>query len=124
MFNVVINNEQYDEYLTQKEKIKELEARIKETDVLKARIDSLYEDYQQALSDKAALIKERWKLLNENNKIREELKSKESIDTITINTCRDLEEAYSPDSNTTINIKNLYLTNNYFSEEDESNGSK
>jgi ribosome-associated toxin RatA of RatAB toxin-antitoxin module len=64
MFNVVVNNEQYDEYLTQKEKIKELEARIKETDVLKAQIDYLYEHYQQALSDKAALIKERDQLTN------------------------------------------------------------
>jgi hypothetical protein len=40
---------------------------------------------------------------------------------ITINPCCDLEEAYPPYSNTIINIKNLYLTNNYFSEEDKNN---
>ena len=37
MFNVIINSEQYDEFMAQKEKIKELEARIRETDELQAR---------------------------------------------------------------------------------------
>jgi regulator of replication initiation timing len=109
MFNVVINNEQYDEYLAQKEKIKELENWN----------HFLSEDLKKQRDKNAAQIKECDELHIENNKIRKELKSKEPIATITINPCRDLEEAYSPDSNTIINIKNLYLTNNYFSEEDK-----
>lgn len=161
MFNVIINGEQYDEFMAQKEKIKELEAR---NEFLKEQYDqlnekfqansnhyqglyeelvqtvhekektlkSLYKNYQQVLSDKAALIKERdglenkvirfKELVTENYRLKmsindlrannKELKAKikESVGTITINPCLDLGEAYSPDSNTIINIKNLYLT--------------
>jgi hypothetical protein len=150
MFNVVINNEQYDEYLTQKETIKELEARIKETDVLKAQIDFLYKEYQQALSDEAAIIKERDDLLIENEELRnkvirfkelvtenyrlkmsvndlkehnKELKAKikEPVGMVKIDLDRDWKGVYPPDRNTNIKIENLYITNNYFSEEDERN---
>lgn len=177
MFNVIINSEQYDEFMAQKEKIKELEAR---NEFLKEQYDQLnekcqansnhyqglyeelvqtvhendkerellYKNYQQAVSDKAALIKKRNDLLIENDELKnkvtrfgelvsenyrlrqsivdlkannKELKAKikEPVATITINHCRDLEDAYSLDSNTTVKIENLYLTNNYFSEEDE-----
>lgn len=133
MFNVIINSEQYDEFMTQKEKIKELETKL----------DSVYKDYTSVLSDKAALIKERDEykdlymkqtiktneLRFENDKVLNELESvkskiKEPVATITINPYRDSEEAYSPDSNMNVKIENLYLTNNYFSEEDKNNGSK
>ena len=184
MFNVAINNEQYNEYLAQKEKIKELEARneflktqydqfnemhqetlsekavlkdendvykneIKELEArnefLKTQYDqlnekinalqlihsSLYDDYQQALSDKTALIKERDRLTNVVHKqgcdivnLRAKIydlegNNKEPVGMIKINPYRDWADVYSPDNNRNINIENLYITNNYFSEEDE-----
>lgn len=201
MFNVVINNEQYDEYLAQKNKIKELEARnnflkeqydqlneklldaIKKCDTLEKQVDyrkmqfeSTYEHYQQALSEKAALIKERDRfternkflekehaeiselnlkqgktiinqdkmietlqakiadydnmdrrfkeLIDEISNLREQIgKARNELESIKNKTkepvCDDLEEAYSPDNNTVIKIKNLYVTNNHFTEEDK-----
>lgn len=202
MFNVVINNEQYDEYLAQKEKIKELETllesvyknyqsalsdkvalieecnnlRIKNNELenkdirfkeivtenyrlrmsnndlkenskaLKAEKEALLcecaqlESIKEAAEEKAALIKERDRLtnvvhkqgsdiislrakINDLNEQNKELKAKikEPVASIAINPCRDSDEAYSLDSNRNINIENLYITNNYFSKEDEDN---
>lgn len=183
MFNVIINSEQYDEFMAQKEKIKALEARIKDVDEMqsqikelenwndfllkdlqkqrdkneaqkekfdlfyadyldaikkcdalenqvddwKMRFESTYENYTKALSEKAAIIKERDELKMSINDLRangKELKAKikEPVGMIKINHCRDWEDVYSPDRNTNTKIENLYITNNYFSEEDGNNG--
>ena len=233
MFNVVINNEQYDEYLAQKARIKELETRneflktqydqlnslhqealsekavlkdendrflkkakqvessdgickklMKENGELKEKIkaleasnvllkgdlESTYGNYQQSLSVKAALIKERNELINEreelkntnirfkmsNNDLGENNKELKKENEKLINRLHDYEsqiaemsekainpdyvkflemvkkfqeyivavhldvlEEFQPACN--LNIENLYITNNYFSEEDEDN---
>lgn len=97
MFNVTINNEQYDEFMAQKDKIKDLEMRneflrgkfddlyeenvdrIKKCDTLEKQVDdwkmqfeSAYEHYQQALSEKVALIKERDRLKERNKFLEKE----------------------------------------------------
>lgn len=107
------------------------EAIINERDELLKSLDVLYKNYQSALSDKVALIKECDRLTNIVHEQGSEIinlraknydlkaKIKEPVGMVAINPCRDLEEAYSPDSNTIIKVKNLYITNNYFSEEDK-----
>ena len=72
MFNVVINNEQYDEFLGQKDTIKELK---KQVDYWKEEFDSLYDNYQQALSEKKVLK-------DENDKLLEKAKQVEASDGI------------------------------------------
>lgn len=72
MFNVVINNEQYDEYLAQKARIKELEAR---NEFLKTQYDQLNSLHQEALSEKAVLK-------DENDVYKNEIKDlKDLVDT-------------------------------------------
>ena len=72
MFNVIINSEQYDEFMAQKEKIKELEAR---NEFLKEQYDQLNEKFQtinefnEQLINKDKLLKKYKKTItdNENN---------------------------------------------------------
>lgn len=72
MFNVVINNEQYDEYLAQKARIKELEAR---NEFLKTQYDQLNSLHQEALSEKSVLK-------DENDVYKNEIKDlKDLVDT-------------------------------------------
>lgn len=157
MINITMDQEQYDEYVAQKNKIKDLEELVDyyrrkaiaadgmhhheciknhelevRNESLKESLDSIYKNYQQALSDKAALIEERDRLKAENHDLK--AKIKEPVATIKINPCRDLEKVYPPasillrnkklrtyDGNSSIKVENLYITNNYFSEEDKSN---
>jgi hypothetical protein len=104
------------------ETAKQNEAIIKERDELRIKNDEL----KNKVIRFKELVTENYRLKMSVNDLKEhnkELKAKikEPVGMVKIDCDRDWKDVYPPDRNTNIKIENLYITNNYFSEEDERN---